>query len=65
VAFAIPKSITFGHGHAVVLRDQNVRRLDVAVNDAFLMRVLDGLTDLDEQVEPLGGGEIVLIAVVR
>ena len=41
-----------GHRHAVVQRDQDVRGLDVAVDDALLMRVLDGLADLDEQVQP-------------
>ena len=41
------------HRHAVVQRDEDVRRLDVAVDDALLMRVLDGLADLDEQLEPL------------
>ena len=34
------------HRHAVVQRDEDVRGLDVAVNDALLMRVLDGLADL-------------------
>ena len=34
------------HGHAVVQGHQDVRRLDVAVDDALLMRVLDGLADL-------------------
>ena len=41
-----------GHRHAVVDGDENVRGLDVAVNDALLVRVLDGLANLDEQVEP-------------
>ena len=40
------------HRHAVVQRDEDVRGLDVAVDDALLMRVLDGLADLDEQIEP-------------
>jgi hypothetical protein len=31
-------------------RHQNVRRLDVAMDDALLMRVLNRLADLDEQV---------------
>ena len=53
-----------GHGHVVVLGDQNIRRFDVAMNDALLMRVLDGLANLDEQFEPLVGGEIVLVAVI-
>jgi hypothetical protein len=33
--------------------DQDVRGLDVAVDDALLMRVLNGLANLDEQVEPV------------
>ena len=53
-----------GHRHAVMQRDEDVRRLDVAMDDPFLVRVLDGLADLDEQVEPFLGGEIILVAVV-
>jgi hypothetical protein len=34
------------------------------MDDPLLMRVLDGLTNLDEQIEPLLGGEIGLVAVV-
>ena len=34
------------HRHAVVQRDEDVRRLEVAVDDAFLMRVLHRLADL-------------------
>ena len=44
-----------GHRHVVVLRDENVRRFEVAMDDAFLVRVLDGLADLREQFEPLVG----------
>ena len=47
-----------GHGHAVVQRDQDVGRLDVAVDDALLVGVLDGLADLDEQLQALGGREV-------
>ena len=46
------------HRHAVVQRHEDVRRLDVAVDDPLLVRVLDGLADLDEQIEPFLGGEI-------
>ena len=53
------------HRHAVVQRDQDVRRLDVAMDDALLMRVLDRLADLDEQIQPFLGGELVLVAVLR
>ena len=42
-----------GHRLAVVQRDQDVRRLEVAVDDAFLMGVLHGLADVGEQLQPL------------
>ena len=58
VALAMPKSITLGTGTPSLHGDQNVRGLDVAVDDAFLVRVLDGLANLDEQIEPLAGGKI-------
>ena len=35
------------------------------MNDALLVRVLDGLTDLCEKFQPFFGGKIVLVAVVR
>ena len=35
----------FGHRLAVVFGDEDVRRLEVAVDDALLMGVLDGLAD--------------------
>ena len=54
----------FGHRHAIVQGHQDVRGLDVAMDDALLVRVLDGVTDLHEQVEPLGGGEMFPVAVV-
>jgi len=34
------------------------------MNDALLMRMLDGLTDLREKVQPIFSGKIMLIAVV-
>jgi len=52
------------HRHAVVHRDENVRGLDIAVNDSLLMRVLDGVADLGEEIQPLACGKIVLIAVI-
>ena len=55
VALATPKSMTLGTGDAVVQRDQDVRRLEVAVDDPLLVRVLHRLADLDEQLQPLGG----------
>ena len=53
-----------GHGHTLVQCDQDVRWFDVAVNDSLLVRMLDGLANLDEQVETFAGAEIVLIAVI-
>ena len=41
------------YGSAVVFCDQNIRRLEVAMDDTFLMRVLYGMTDLREQLQPL------------
>ncbi len=46
-------------------RHEDIRRLDVAVIDALLVRVLDGLANLDEQIDPFLGGEIGLVAVIR
>ena len=40
-----------GHRLAVVQRDQDVGRLDVAMDDAFLMGVLHGLADRNEQFQ--------------
>ncbi|HNB81428.1 MAG TPA: CoA transferase subunit A [Chitinophagaceae bacterium] len=53
-----------GHGATVLLGDEDVVRLEVAVNDAFLVRVLDGLANLDEQPQPRFGVELVGVAVI-
>ena len=45
-------------------RHQNVRRLDVPVDDALLVRVLDRMADLHEQLQSLRRGEVVLVTVV-
>jgi hypothetical protein len=42
----------FRHRHAVVQRHEDIRRFDVAVNDALLMRVLDRTADLGKEIEP-------------
>ena len=52
------------HRHAVVQGDQDIRGLDVAVDDPLLMGVLDRVANLDEQLEPLTRIELVLVAVV-
>jgi hypothetical protein len=41
-------------GRLIVLqRDEDVRRLEVPVDDAFLMRVLYALADMQKQIESL------------
>src|SRR2546428_713207 len=63
VALAMPKSITLGTGTpSLMVTRMDVRGLDVAVNDALLVRVLDGLTDLYEELKPVCGRKFVLIA---
>ena len=47
------------HGH------EHVGRLEVAVNDPLLVRVLHRLTDLHEQFQPLGHAHAIGVAVSR
>ena len=49
-----PEVDDLGHRLVVVGGDQDVGGFQVAVNDPLLMRVLDGLAHLHEQVQPLG-----------
>jgi hypothetical protein len=53
------------HRLALLDRDQHVRRLDVAMEDALLVGVLDGVADRQEQPEALGDGGLPLVAVLR
>jgi hypothetical protein len=52
------------HGHALVQRHEHVRRLEVAVDDALGVGVLDGAADLDEQLEAVARRQAVAVAVV-
>ena len=65
VALATPKSITLGTGWPSYSATSTFDRLDVAVDDALLMRVLHRLADRDEQLQPLAGGQVLLVAVLR
>ena len=53
-----------GDGLVVVHRHQDVGRLDVAVDDPLLMRVLNGVTDRQEQLQPLAGSKLVSVTEV-
>ena len=39
---------------AIVQLDENVRRLNVAMNDALVMRMLNGVAHLTKKFQPLG-----------
>src|SRR5437762_821790 len=62
--FGDPKINHLRNRNAIVERHQNVRRLEIAMNDALLVSVLDRLANLDEELEPGGGGEVMLVAVI-
>ena len=74
-AIGFGQSAAGGHGdaeiddlrqrHAVMERGQHVGGLDVAVDDALLVGVLDGVADADEEFQPLADGEAVFFAETR
>jgi hypothetical protein len=43
--------------------NEDVTWFNVAVDDAFLVRVLHGVADIEEQFQALAGGEPILVAV--
>src|SRR5262249_47274362 len=56
----------YDYGQCVALlglRHQDIRRLDVPMDDSLLVRMLDGLTDLHEQRQSLLSRQRMLIAV--
>jgi hypothetical protein len=52
-----------GHGSIVLEGDQNVARLDVAVEHAALVGVMNGVAHLEEKLEPFPDGGAALVAV--
>ena len=54
-----------GHRPDVMHFDQQVTGLEIAVDHAFLMRVLHAVAERDEQLQPLAGRELLPIAVLR
>ena len=65
VALAMPKSMIFGTRLAVLDGDQDVRGLEVPVDDRLLVGVLDPVADLHEELQPLRGRQPVPVAVAR
>ena len=53
-----------GDGPVVVGLDQDVGRLEVAMDDPLLVRVLNRLADVHEQFQPVGDRQVVAVAVV-
>ena len=53
-----------GHRDSVVDGDEDVRGFEVAVNDPLLVRVLHGLTNLQEKLEAFVGRELGLVAIL-
>ena len=64
VALAMPKSMTLACGLAVLGGDEDVRRLEVAVDDPLGVGVLHGVADLREELEARRDRELVLVAVL-
>ena len=60
----MPKSMTLGIGLAIKSRDQDVRRFQIPVDDAFLVGVLDGTAHVAKQFEPFVGRQPVAVTVV-
>ena len=59
-----PEVDDLGDGPVILDGHQDVRGLEVAVDDALLMGMLDRLADGDEEPEAVLGGEPVPVAVV-
>ena len=53
-----------GIGFAIHFCDQNVRRLQIAMNDRFLVCVLDSFAHLEKQSQALPNPQLLAIAVV-
>ena len=50
------------HGRAIMQRDHDIGWFQVAMNDSLLMRVLHGLANMDEQLQPLANAQVLLVA---
>ena len=53
------------HGPIALNGHEDVRRFEIPVDDAFLMRVLHAFAELDEQLETLTYGQTVAVTIRR
>src|SRR5205823_12217108 len=53
------------HRGSILRRHQHVRGFDVAVDDSFLVRVLDRTANLNEEIKALSSCEIQAVTVIR
>src|SRR5262249_3845381 len=60
-----PEINHLGHWHTIMKGDKDVRRFYVAMNDALLVRVLNGVANGDKDLEPFNRRQIVFIAISR
>ena len=59
-----PKIDDLRHRYAVIDRYQNVRRLQIAMDDSLLMRVLHGVANLNKQIQAFPRRKLRLIAII-
>src|ERR1017187_8597441 len=65
VALATPKSIIRGAGFPSTSPTSMFRRLQIAMQDGFLVRMLHAFAHRNEQFQPLPHGQLVLVAIIR
>ena len=49
---------------AIDFNDEDVGGLEIAMNDGFLVGVLDGFTDLNEEAQTIGKRQLSLVAIL-
>ncbi len=52
------------NGPPIVVGDQHVAGLEIAVNDALLVGMLNGLTNRDKQGQPFSQSQPVFVAIL-
>ena len=60
-----PEVDDLGRGTIALNRHEDVRRFQVPMNDALLVRVLHTFANIDEKLQPLANRETLVVAVLR